>query len=120
VVRLRLAALAVVLLAGCGSEEVEPRPATPTDALTVAEALEREGEEVVVRGYVLRDRDGTRLCSALAESHPPQCGRPSLEVEGLPEDDGELAEAQGVAWSERQLALRGVVTRGVLRVAEPG
>ncbi|MBM3141116.1 MAG: hypothetical protein FJZ92_13150 [Chloroflexi bacterium] len=58
-----------------------------------------------------------RLCEALAESMPPQCGGSSLRVEGL--DLAELAgleRASGVTWSSRPLQLLGRVAGDVLRV----
>ncbi len=85
-----LAAL-VLVLAGCASQEPE-RPAAPSSGmgpgLSVAEALASDFERpLLVRG-VLVERDGElRLCSAILESHPPQCGEPSLAIEGRVEGE---------------------------------
>jgi hypothetical protein len=68
--------LAAILLAGCGgSDEGEP--------VSVREAIERGSDETqLVSGYVI-ERDGMpRLCEAILESFPPQCGEPSLRLVG--------------------------------------
>ncbi len=107
--RLTLAALLIVL-AGCGSDEQERAPA-PSSALgpglSVAEALESDLEgPLLVRG-VLVERDGKlRLCSAILESHPPQCGQPSLAIEGTV--DGHAGD---------QVKLLGEVEHGTIRLA---
>ncbi len=67
-------------------------------------------------GFLVDDGATVRLCDALAESYPPQCGGASLLVEGrLPRV--EWSEAQGVRWTAAQVGLRGEVEDGVLRVA---
>lgn len=81
------------------------------------------GSEETVRGYVVAPEGApVRLCQALAESYPPQCGGSSIVVEGLDlasvpglvsTDDPALAR---VSWSEREVELTGVVADGVLRV----
>ncbi len=88
-------------------------------ALAIEEALAAEANEpLLVRGNLLAERDEIRLCSALAESFPPQCGGASLRVEGLDlERVGGLTSAGDVAWSDRPVELRGVVEDGVLRVS---
>ncbi|MBD0328835.1 MAG: hypothetical protein ICV64_01870 [Thermoleophilia bacterium] len=102
--RLLVVALALVL-AGCGTDGGTGSPEAP---LSIEDALEADGDElVVVSGFLLLDAATPRLCSALAESHPPQCGRPSLVVEELPPGRHDLRRASGVAWSERPITLRG-------------
>jgi len=81
--------------------------------LSVAEAsaLPAGGDPVAVRAYVIVAPDGSaRLCDALAESSPPQCGGASLALTGLP--DGFLTglrSAQGVRWTDAPLQLIGRV-----------
>ncbi len=80
-------------------------------------------DETTVRGHVVAPEGGpVRLCEALAESYPPQCGGSSLTVEGLDlasvpglTSTGDPALAQ-VRWSEGEVELTGVVTGGILRV----
>jgi hypothetical protein len=82
---MRLLLPLLVVLAGCGSAEPE-RPSAPSaigPGLSVAEALESDLQEPLLVSGVLVERDGKlRLCSAILESHPPQCGEPSLAIEG--------------------------------------
>jgi hypothetical protein len=76
----------------------------PGDAgITVAEALGHGPTDdiVSVTGAVFADPDGTvRLCDAVLESFPPQCGGAALLVEGLDLASLELEEANGLRWAE--------------------
>jgi hypothetical protein len=113
---------AAAALAGCGGEDpragdpgagtapqVSGRGAGP--AVSIDEALASGSDEMqLVSGNLLALDDDVRLCSALAESFPPQCGGASLHVVGL-----ELAEVDGlitegdVSWTDRPIELLGVV-----------
>ena len=125
--------MALVLIAfalaasGCGAEEGDTPPASPPAAaqpipgggLTIEEALETDAEPpLAVRGSLVATAEETRLCSALAESYPPQCAGPSLRVEGLDlaEVEGLLA-ANGVRWTDGEVSLLGAVDDGVLTVS---
>src|SRR5215210_2087651 len=115
--------VAAAALAGCGGGSAGTRVAStppPIGAISVRRALEsRTDEALLVRGFLVLDGDHARLCGALAESHPPQCGGPSLEIEGLPAGDRSgLQEADGVAWSQHEVALFGTVADGVLRAGQ--
>ncbi len=77
--------------AGCGSDEggaphdsaTAAGAAIPGGGLTIEEALETTADgPLVVAGYLIEQGDEIRLCSAILESYPPQCGEPSLEVRG--------------------------------------
>jgi len=102
-------ALAVVALSGCGGDEDFPAGApSPSGGLTVQEAIDSELDgPLLVRGYLIERSGELRLCEAILESYPPQCGEPSLKVEG-----GELAP------SEEPASLLGEVEGDVLRVSE--
>ena len=91
----------------------------PGGALSVAEALESELDEpLLVEGALVAVGDEVRLCSALAESYPPQCGGPSLLVQGLELETVEGLTREGVvAWAESASVL-GTVTDGVLTVTD--
>lgn len=136
-----VAALVVAVLAvACGSR-VDPdtpapttgpptsvAPATTTttttradDTLSVEEALAvDDGTTVVVTGALFVEDDTVRLCSAVAESFPPQCGGTSLVVEGLDLSDLELEEEQGIRWSEGSVEIEGVMSGEVLSVVGDG
>lgn len=74
--------------------------------LSVAEAMTHGPTDdlVTVTGALFVDADGTaRLCDAILESFPPQCGGDRIEVEGLDldtipnlETEGDLSWAEGV------------------------
>ena len=75
---------------------------------------------VAVDGYLLVEHGRTRLCDALAESWPPQCGGPSLRVVSLPPEVPELEETKGgrTRWSERPVQVMGVVSGGEIAIGE--
>ncbi len=74
----------------------------PTEpALPVGGPLPTGPNPVTVSGALVVDPDGmVLLCSALAESVPPQCGGERLLVEGLNLDDLALQEGNGVRWAQ--------------------
>jgi hypothetical protein len=126
------AALAALLLlaAACNDDDDSDdggdgaTPTPPSSAvgpgISVAEALASTLDgPLLVNGFVVV-RDGeARLCEALAESFPPQCGGVSLLVEGLDLDAIEgLTSEQGTTWSDQQIQLLGEVEDGVLTIAE--
>jgi hypothetical protein len=107
-------AAAALALAGCGGSETASSPEAP---LTVQEALDTEGP-VRVRGTLIAHARGVRLCSAILESHPPQCGQPSLSVRGLDlVGVSNMEQAKGVGWTSREVTLQGAVEDGVLTVS---
>ncbi len=46
------------------------------DQLSVEEARDRDGSVVEVEGYLIERAGELRLCEAILESFPPQCGEP--------------------------------------------
>jgi hypothetical protein len=75
--------LTAVLLAACGAAD-GGSVGGPGEAVPVEEALAApEGERLRVRGVLFTDGAGPwRLCAALAESFPPQCGGPAADLVG--------------------------------------
>ncbi len=69
------------------------------------------GEPFAVGGFLVVTDGEARLCEALAESYPPQCGGRSLRVDG---DVSEyLTQAEGsVSWNDNRVVLLGSVTDG--------
>ena len=117
--RLTSLTLLIVLLAACAAQDTPPASSpsggapvlviadgAPGDGpgLTVAEALTHGPTDdlVTVTGALFVDADGTvRLCDAIAESFPPQCGGDRIVVEGLDLDDiDDIQEENDVRWSE--------------------
>lgn len=87
----------------------------PADAVTlqIADALAAGPGAAIVGGSLFVQPDGTvLLCSAIAESFPPQCGGERLRVVGLDlATIDALQEASGVRWAEA-VELRGIVEAG--------
>jgi hypothetical protein len=125
--RLILPLLAAVALAACtslgpdtpvDSDDTPPPSAAPGNepvlvivegdvdgpGLSVAEALGHQATDdiVTVTGALFVDADGTvRLCDAIAESFPPQCGGDRIEVRGLDlATVANLQEEGDVRWAE--------------------
>ena len=72
--------------------------------LSVTDALDHQATDdlVTVTGALFVDPDGTmRLCDAIAESFPPQCGGDRIEVRGLDlATVAGLQDANDVRWAE--------------------
>jgi hypothetical protein len=114
---LAAALLAAAGFAGCGGDDDAGSPAT---AVSIEEAVDAGSDEPqLVSGNLLALGEEIRLCSALAESFPPQCGGASLLVEGLSlgDVDGLITEGD-VSWTDRPIELLGVVADGTLTVSE--
>ena len=95
--------VAVLLLAAAcgGSEDDGP--------IGVGEAIERGSDEPqLVSGYVIERNGVPRLCDAILESFPPQCGEPSLRLVGVVD-----------ARPEERVTLLGTVDGETFRVSEP-
>jgi hypothetical protein len=112
-------ALLAILLAACGGSGDSPSPSAgglgdpvlviadggiSEPGMSVAEALGHRATDdlVTVSGALFVDPDGTvRLCDAIAESFPPQCGGERIVVQGLDLDAiGDLQTEGDVSWAE--------------------
>jgi hypothetical protein len=117
-----------LLAAACGGSggDDAPQPGPPSSGapipgggLTVEEAIASDLEgPLMVTGALFAVADGpVRLCSAIAESYPPQCGGASLVVEGLDLATVPDLQVEGdVSWAEGASVL-GTVEDGVLTVS---
>ena len=99
-------------LAACGSDENGSGPATSQDGvpltsdvpgpIRVQQLIARSADTpVAVQGLLHVTKADARLCAAVMESYPVQCGEPSVELVGL-----DLAAVEGlttagdVTWKE--------------------
>ncbi|MGA9595806.1 MAG: hypothetical protein WBV06_06600, partial [Acidimicrobiia bacterium] len=84
--------------------------------LTVAETLGTDAAGVLaVTGFVVSTGDEVRLCDALAEAYPPQCGGDSVPLDGLDAIDPDSLTTEGdVSWTDTQQTVFGQLTDGVL------
>lgn len=81
--------------------------------ISIDDAIAQTGAgPVLVNGSLIVNPDGTiLLCSAMAESYPPQCGGTRLEVRGLDLSSiPDLQEANGVRWADQAVQLFGTVS----------
>jgi hypothetical protein len=125
------AVLVALAFGGCGGSDDDAPAAAGTGApqtsglaagpgISIEEAMAADTDEMLlVNGNLLAQGDEVRLCYALAESFPPQCGGPSLVVEGinLDEVDGLITEGD-VSWTDRPIQLLGLVEDETLTVSE--
>lgn len=106
-----------------GEAPSPPVTAGPTSAvgpgITIAEAIAANSPELLlVNGAIVATESETRLCAALLESYPPQCGGDSLRVNGLDLTTLEgLSSAGGVTWADQPVQILGVVRDGVITVS---
>ncbi len=109
--RTRLAAVALaatlgVTFAACGEDD-------PETITTISAASEGSGA-AELEGFVV-ERDGVaRLCEALLESFPPQCGEPSVVIANIDELDATFTTEQDVRWTDLPVDVVGTVDAGVL------
>jgi hypothetical protein len=101
-----------------GATPQRPAGAADGPGISVSEALATDlTGPLLVNGYVVITAEETRLCEALAESHPPQCAGASVPVSGLdPTALGELESAAGVRWTAQPTQLLGDLVDGTLVV----
>jgi hypothetical protein len=127
-ITLLAALLAAVALTACGGDDDSAADGDTSTASTVPvgpgisieEALETDSDEpLLVNGNLLVVNGEPRLCSALAESFPPQCGGASLLITGLDLSgiDGLIVEGD-VMWTDRPIQLAGVVADGRLMMSD--
>lgn len=87
------------------------------EGLSVGEALNSDVEGIIaVRGFLIMDEEEARLCELIAESMPPQCGSPSLVLEGFDPSLEETKTQQGITWSDFPIIIFGELVNGTLVV----
>ena len=87
--------------------------------LSVSEALESPLDDLLLVNGALVVVDGeARLCEALAESFPPQCGGASLLIVGIDlENFPGLTTEGNTSWTDQPTQLLGRVSNGTLTVS---
>ncbi|MGI9649067.1 MAG: hypothetical protein ACR2OI_11155 [Acidimicrobiia bacterium] len=98
-------------------------PITPTGmpadgGLTVTDALASDvAGTLAVQGFLLVNAEEARLCEALAESYPPQCGGTSIVITGYEEMVSvPVVNAQGISWTDDLATFFGEIVDGTLVV----
>lgn len=88
----------------------------PVAALSVAEALTSSGR-VAVTGFLVDTGGEAKLCEALAESFPPQCGEAGIPITGYDQIDPDDLQTEGaVTWTDEATTIRGELVDGTLVV----
>ena len=128
-----LAALLLVTAACSDSDEPDaddngggadtPASSAVGPGISIAEAFDSTLDgPLLVNGTLVIRNDEVRLCEALAESFPPQCGGASLLVVGADITAlralWELKDAEGTTWSEGPIQLLGTVEGEALTIVE--
>jgi len=73
------------------------------------------GSQTEFTGIILNNSNGSQLCGALAESFPPQCGEPIIELGDLRLDDVvALQSADATSWTDYVAGVGGDEEDGVL------
>ncbi len=109
------------LLASCAGQPGVPSAGAPAPGggLTVAEARAYDGDDpVAVTGSLVVEGDTARLCTAMLESYPPQCGQPSLVLDGFDLDSVDVHTEGNVAWADEPVSVVGTVNGDVLTVSD--
>ena len=71
----------------------------------------------LISGYLVADDEGARLCEALAESFPPQCGGTSLLLEPAEAPADAVTTTEGdVTWSGEPVLVEGEIVDGTFVV----
>lgn len=92
-------------MSGCGSDSDRPTTSDAGGPITVEQLLARSADTpVAAQGLLHVDQGVARLCGAIMESYPPQCGAPSVELVGL-----DLAAVEGTTTAEEVTWKEGVV-----------
>lgn len=121
--------VAVLSATGCGdSDSDEAESATPTTVDSPSGVPASIGGiidggisgDINVLGYPVIDESGTRFCSVLLESFPPQCGAPSVDLVNLDPTAVDLQEEQGVQWTDEIVVLLGRYSDGTFTVLDVG
>ena len=98
----------VALVAACGSESTTDTSDSAIAPIEVAELLDGSSPvDASVIGFVVIDDGGARLCEALAESFPPQCGGPAVVIANPDVLTVALEQEQSVRWTNERVRLDG-------------
>ena len=105
--------LIAVIAAACG-DDTEDSPATVIGpgSSSAVQTIGSSVQGLTQIGFLFVGEDGIlRLCGALAESDPPQCGDEIAVLENPNDVDlGELDESGNVRWSTDWVAVDGTIT----------
>lgn len=92
----------------------------PDGSVPIADAVEAGiMGPFLISGFLVADGEGARLCQALLESLPPQCGGTSLLLEPAEVPAGVTTTTEGgVVWSEDPVLVEGEIVDGTFVVRD--
>ena len=109
-----LVLLAMMVLGACGDDDDTAEPTVEPTAVPTSTAE----PTVSVTGFVVDDGDRVRLCEALAESFPPQCGGTSYDLIDLDLGSLTTTTAEGVTWTGQPVTITGTIDSTTLTVID--
>ncbi len=129
-IRYLLPGLLLAVIVGCGGDDIGgTKLGDVSERMEIGQALKAaNGSEVTVSGFLIVNADGnSRLCGALLESFPPQCGGdridlPGFEVSTVPNTKSVQFSEGGirtVIWSDGSISVKGIREADGLREARP-
>ena len=102
-----------------GTPQDLPEPGAagdPIESMSIADAATASGQ-VMVAGFLVDVAGESRLCEALAESFPPQCGGASITLTSLEQIDPDELKTEGdVTWTDFVVTVFGEMVDGTLVV----
>jgi len=105
-----IALLAIAVLASvasCGASDSLDGDTSSDVVIGVGDLIDRGPGNAEVQGFIVWQPDDARLCEALAESFPPQCGLRSVPIAN-PEAFPGLLQAEGATqWTPNPVSLTG-------------
>ncbi|MGI9606321.1 MAG: hypothetical protein ACR2P0_09315 [Acidimicrobiales bacterium] len=102
----------------CGSDSGSDTGDSALAPIEISDMLAGDAPvDVSVIGYVIIDGAGARLCEALAESFPPQCGGASVIIDNPDALTVALQQEQSVQWTDERVRLDGNYDGGGLILA---
>ncbi len=121
--------LAALLVIACGGDDIDSTDNGPSAGLgpgiSIGDAIASDLDGpllingfLVIQGGEHDDPEEVRICEALAESFPPQCGGRFLVVEGLDLKSIEGLMSEGaVSWTDAFVQVLGKIEGEVLTVS---
>jgi hypothetical protein len=84
--------------------------------LDLADAANASGQ-IMVTGFLVDVAGESRLCEALMESYPPQCGGANVTITSLDQIDPDELQTEGdVTWTDNPVIVAGEMVDGTLVV----
>jgi hypothetical protein len=106
----------VAAAAACGSDDADTHDADQLPLSVEGLAIAEPTGQVSVVGFIVLDAGGDRLCEALAESFPPQCGGASVDIANAADLDVTLEESGAVRWTNLAVVLSGRYADGTFTI----